>query len=318
MHIYTPYTYLIGWSHHNKWYYGARYAKGCHPSDLWVKYFTSSKYVNEYRKKYGEPDVIQIRKTFNSHDETLKWEEKVLKRMNVSKENKWLNVTHNRGFPLISELPIETQKRRSKLISESSKNRVYPKGRIVSEETREKIRTLQKEVWGDYSKDEYEKRCEKYKESQKKISKETREKQFNKIRKTIDSKPDIVCPHCGKTSTARGASAMSRHHFDNCKNINQKSIKIKKLVEDLQIEISKIKYSTEQFEIKTGCYIKTRKLKTQRREVKEIKVYLKKYKITLGQSWYQKSTSWLEEILNILQIFDDKIADLEKVHMCHR
>jgi hypothetical protein len=41
----TPYTYLIGWSHLNKWYYGRRTAKGCHPSELWVKYFTSSKSV---------------------------------------------------------------------------------------------------------------------------------------------------------------------------------------------------------------------------------------------------------------------------------
>ena len=37
----TPYTYLIGWSNLNKFYYGVRYGKGCHPSDLWVKYFGS-------------------------------------------------------------------------------------------------------------------------------------------------------------------------------------------------------------------------------------------------------------------------------------
>jgi len=38
-----PYTYLIGWSNLNTWYYGRRTSKNCHPSDLWQKYFTSSK-----------------------------------------------------------------------------------------------------------------------------------------------------------------------------------------------------------------------------------------------------------------------------------
>lgn len=29
------YTYLIGWSSHNKFYYGVRYAKGSNPNELW-------------------------------------------------------------------------------------------------------------------------------------------------------------------------------------------------------------------------------------------------------------------------------------------
>lgn len=45
------YTYLIGWSNHNKWYYGRRTAKNCHPNEFWKTYFTSSKYVKEFRKK---------------------------------------------------------------------------------------------------------------------------------------------------------------------------------------------------------------------------------------------------------------------------
>lgn len=89
------YTYLIGWSKHNKFYYGVRYSKNCHPSDLWIKYFTSSKYVNDFRKEHGEPDIIQIRKTFSCVDKARNWETKVLKRMNVIKEEKWLNKTDN-------------------------------------------------------------------------------------------------------------------------------------------------------------------------------------------------------------------------------
>lgn len=92
MSIYSqPYTYLIGWTHLNKYYYGVRFAKGCKPSDLWVSYFTSSKTVLELRRQEGEPDLIEIRKTFDCKLSAIAWEEKVLRRMNVLKEDKWLN-----------------------------------------------------------------------------------------------------------------------------------------------------------------------------------------------------------------------------------
>lgn len=91
MTIYTPYTYLIGWSKFGRYYYGVRFAKGCHPSEFWKKYFTSSKFVTEFRKDHGEPDIIQIRKTFKTHTEACLWEGKVLKRLNVVNDDKWLN-----------------------------------------------------------------------------------------------------------------------------------------------------------------------------------------------------------------------------------
>jgi hypothetical protein len=85
------YTYLIGWSEHNKWYYGVRYAKKSNPTDLWKKYFTSSKYVKDFRAEFGEPEVIQVRKKFSSDESALMWEYKVLRRINAVKSNMWLN-----------------------------------------------------------------------------------------------------------------------------------------------------------------------------------------------------------------------------------
>jgi hypothetical protein len=310
MHIYTPYTYLIGWSQYNKWYYGVRYSKDCHPSDLWINYFTSSKHVKEFREDHGDPDVVQIRKTFNNRKDALDWEEKVLRRLNVSKESKWLNITHNRGFPPISDLSIEVQNRRSKLISESHKCREYPKGRITSKFTKEKISAAQNEIWNSYNPEEYEKRRTKYKQAQENISDDVRNRQAEKRKQTIDSKPDIVCPHCGKTAKAHASSAMSRHHFNNCKEIDQKNIKKTKLISHLKEDISNVKYVRGKQEITTRCYLKTRELKSQRSQVKDIKIYLKRYNITLGKSWYQKSTKWLNEILHILRIYDDKIKNL--------
>jgi hypothetical protein len=112
------YTYLIGWKELDKWYYGVRFAKGCNPSEFWKEggYFTSSKYVDKFREHHGDPDIIEIRNTFESIDKALHWENKVLKRMGVIKENdaKWLNQNDSIAIS-------------STIISESNRNREVTK-----------------------------------------------------------------------------------------------------------------------------------------------------------------------------------------------
>jgi hypothetical protein len=88
----TPFTYLIGWSHLNLFYYGVRYAQGCSPSDLWTRYFTSSKEVPKLRKLHGEPDVLQIRRTFYSASQAKAWELRVLRRMKVRLREDFINL----------------------------------------------------------------------------------------------------------------------------------------------------------------------------------------------------------------------------------
>lgn len=88
----TPYTYLIGWTAHNKFYYGRRTQKGCDPNELWVSYFTSSKLVKQFRKLHGEPDLIEVRKTFPSDvTKCQAWETKVLRRLKAAELSNWLN-----------------------------------------------------------------------------------------------------------------------------------------------------------------------------------------------------------------------------------
>ena len=94
----TPYCYLIGWSNLNIWYYGVRYAKNCHPADLWKTYFTSSETVKQFRIEFGEPDIIEVRKQFENVDSAIKFEHKVLRRMRVVENIKWLNKTDGRAF----------------------------------------------------------------------------------------------------------------------------------------------------------------------------------------------------------------------------
>ena len=86
-----PFTYLIGWSSHDKYYYGVRYAKNCSPSDLWTTYFTTSNSVKKYRELYGDPNIIQIRRTFKNIQSARLWESKVLNRMNAAQNPKFLN-----------------------------------------------------------------------------------------------------------------------------------------------------------------------------------------------------------------------------------
>jgi len=89
MHI--PYTYLIGWTKFDKWYYGVRWIDGCHPGDFWKEYYTSSAYVKMFRDVFGDPDVIEIRKEFKTPEAARRWEGRVITKMNMYNDKKWLN-----------------------------------------------------------------------------------------------------------------------------------------------------------------------------------------------------------------------------------
>jgi hypothetical protein len=82
-------------------YYGVRYAKNCHPSDLFVTYFTSSAYVKEYIKERGLPDIVEIRRVFNGENRVSlaqEWEHKVLKRIRVTLREDYLNKTDGKAI----------------------------------------------------------------------------------------------------------------------------------------------------------------------------------------------------------------------------
>lgn len=158
MSIYIPYTYLIGWSRHNKWYYGSetsRVNKIANPNNLWKTYFSSSVYVTEFRKIYGDPDIIEVRRTFLSSDDALIWEQKVLHRTNAVKSDKWLNRGNsgktfsttglsapNKGIPHKEETKYKiSQANTGKKHTEETKRKIslYGKGRAKSAEHKQKI-----------------------------------------------------------------------------------------------------------------------------------------------------------------------------------
>lgn len=132
MNIYSPYTDLLSWTSLDKHYYGVRFSKRCSPKDLWISYFSSSKEVKKYRELYGEPDIIEVRKVFESGDAARLWEQKVLKRLSAARSDKWLNKHnsdgkfYNKGWGKQSSETIE-------------KRRLANTGKKRSEETKRKI-----------------------------------------------------------------------------------------------------------------------------------------------------------------------------------
>lgn len=73
------YTYRIGWTELDLYYYGVRTANKKWPDeDFWIEYFTSSPSVALLREQYGEPDLQEIRKRFDTRLAAKRWEHRVL------------------------------------------------------------------------------------------------------------------------------------------------------------------------------------------------------------------------------------------------
>jgi hypothetical protein len=90
--MHQPFTYLIKHIPTGKVYYGLRYAKKCHPSDLWTKYFTSSYDVEKLIEKDGKDAFLfEVRKTFNDAGQAIEWEKRVLRRMKVIQRSDFIN-----------------------------------------------------------------------------------------------------------------------------------------------------------------------------------------------------------------------------------
>lgn len=99
-----PYVYHIAWSSLDVHYYGVRFSAGCSPDDLWNPYRTSSEYVRRFIRANGEPDIIEVRKVFDTVEDALKWETRFLVKIDAARHANWLN-RHNgaRNFATTKE-----------------------------------------------------------------------------------------------------------------------------------------------------------------------------------------------------------------------
>lgn len=90
--MHQPFTYLIKHIPTGKVYYGLRYAKKCHPSDLWTTYFTSSYDVQKLIERDGKGAFLfEIRRIFTDTKKAIEWEKRVLRRMKVIRREDFIN-----------------------------------------------------------------------------------------------------------------------------------------------------------------------------------------------------------------------------------
>ena len=138
------YTYYLYHEPTGQKYYGVRYSKKCHPSDLWFTYFSSSQTVADLIEEYGiDSFKFEVRKTFNSIDKARKWEQKVLWRLKVVRRRDWINKSYGTGWTdhatmgMLGKKHSEETKAKMKISQTKEKNGFY--GKTHTAESRNKI-----------------------------------------------------------------------------------------------------------------------------------------------------------------------------------
>lgn len=102
MNIYTPYFYIIQDTRNGMYYAGARWAKGCHPSELLKEdgYLTSSMTVNNLIKELGTSIfIVRKIKTFRTNKEVRSYETRFLCKVKATKNSNFYNKSDNQNRP---------------------------------------------------------------------------------------------------------------------------------------------------------------------------------------------------------------------------
>ena len=127
-----PYTYLIKHRPTGKVYYGFRCANKTEPhEDLWKQYFTSSSKIQQLIEETGVDSFdIEIRQVFESKEQAVLWETKVLRRCKVLEDDRWINQN-------IAGYIVPTEESRKKISD-------YHKDKPKSDEHKQKLSASQK------------------------------------------------------------------------------------------------------------------------------------------------------------------------------
>ena len=261
--IYIPYTYLIGWSSLNTWYYGVRFAKssnclyssGCHPDELWKTYFTSSKAVEEFRSENGDPDIIQVRKTFNSSAAAKRFETGVLRKTSAKKDARFLNACDNTAIPSHEDLHPLVQRRKARGTSVNGK------------------KTKSDPAW----------KATKGKSQREKVSIHNKQKMSRPIVLEIKK----LLKHFG-LKLHKGWP----NHSDK---------KLTSILEDLKVQTKTMKKFEKVYSEKSLRRLKTIENLKSRKIVEEIKEIQDVVGCKIGTGWWQKSDSELAELKKRLE-----------------
>lgn len=136
--LFPAYVYYIENTITNQFYYGFRCDNISEPeNDIWVKYFTSSKYVKALLSTYGKESFV-VKVIFSLHDsEVCYWYEQLLIRENINNplclNKQYVDPDSNKKkFAFINRPPTERQLRlakekeeREKYFKETGKKYIY-------------------------------------------------------------------------------------------------------------------------------------------------------------------------------------------------
>jgi hypothetical protein len=141
VNIYQPFTYLITFLPTGQRYYGVRTKRGCHPGELWVSYFTSSKVIHNLIEQHGKDAfTFEICKVFGDSQTAILWEHRVLSRLNAAENPQWLN-QNNGDRKFLPKLQHDEETK--------SKIGAKHKGKTMSEEAKDKMFQTRAERFGD-------------------------------------------------------------------------------------------------------------------------------------------------------------------------
>jgi hypothetical protein len=123
-----PYTYLIKHRPTGQVYYGVRSANKVDPhEDLWNKYYSSSPRVQRLIEETGKESFdVEVRKVFETKEQAVAWETKVLRRCKVLHDVRWLNQN-------VAGYIIPTEESNKKISD-------FHKGKPKSEDHKKKLR----------------------------------------------------------------------------------------------------------------------------------------------------------------------------------
>lgn len=233
MSNYIPFTYLIKFTNPETktvlFYYGVRYARNCHPSQLFVSYFTNSKAIKNLIKQFGIDNFCyEVRKEFpNDPIKAHAWEQKVLTRIDAAHRRDFINMSVGGkvlcmiGDDNPSSRP-EVKQKISKSVKKYYETNPNPffgkkhsdetklkiskknKGRKLSKETRDKMSAAKK--GHAVSIEVRKKMSERMKNNNPSKGKPEVAKHLNIVRKE--------CPHCGIITFIGN---LARWHLDKCK-----------------------------------------------------------------------------------------------------
>ena len=220
---YKAYTYLLKFKPENKFYYGVRFKNvrlNRHPEDdFMIHYTTSSEQINNLIIEHGvDAFEWEIRKTFNTADQAIAWETRVLSRAKVLKrQNIWYNANvagYKTPTPSGRKVISETHKDKPKSEEHKKNLSVSQKGKpkINSKNKTPEYRALMSKLKAGANNPMYGKECTPERAANISAAKKAQqltahnknipmtEAQKQKIRETKEkNKVMLTCEVCSKT-----------------------------------------------------------------------------------------------------------------------